>query len=127
MQETHTADPSVWEVNPYADVIDSRDVIARIDELEGSDERDADEADELAALLELAEEAEVYAADWRYGETLIRESYFVEYAQELAEDIGAINSDAGWPNGYIDWQRAADALLQDYTDVDFAGVTYFIR
>lgn len=88
---------------------------------------DADEAEELATLEKLAEEASGYAADWDYGETLIRGSYFQEYAQQLAEDIGAIDPDARWPNNCIDWERAASELQSDYTAVDFDGVTYWIR
>ena len=133
------------------DVIDSRDVIARIEELEG--ERDSfeidaeildepgtigdvevewaiqneDDAKELKALTELAEEAEDYASDWRYGETLIRDGYFEDYARDLAEDIGAIKEDASWPNTYIDWEAASEALKQDYTSVEFDGVTYWVR
>jgi hypothetical protein len=165
------------------DLIDSRDVIARIEELEGerealadamneahgelqeiarstSDARlDADEdtreaaeseydaaleaynsaadameewnngegAEELKALKALADEAEGYAADWRHGETLIRDSYFERYAQELAEETGAIDRKAGWPNNFIDWEAAADALKMDYTSVDFGGVDYWVR
>jgi hypothetical protein len=159
------------EISNSADIIDSRDVIARIEALEeersaldahveeareerneeaGRDEpddtklsdlsdligereealRDWDEGDEgaeLKALKELAEEAEGYAADWRYGEALIRDSYFETYARDLAEDIGAIKSDAQWPNNCIDWKQAARELQMDYTSVDFDGVTYWVR
>lgn len=48
-------------------------------------------------------------------------------AQELAEDIGAIDSDAVWPNNCIDWERVARELQMDYTAVDFSGVTYWTR
>jgi len=89
---------------------------------------DIEEAEEeLAPLKSLADEAEGYSADWRYGATLIRESYFEEYAQQLAEDIGAISSDLAWPACHIDWEAAADALKMDYTSVDFDGVDYWIR
>jgi hypothetical protein len=132
------------------DVIDSRDVIARIDELkaEWTDATDGEDPDlyalseddwsvglgwdgaaEIVALLELAEQGKSLA-DWEYGETLIRDDYFPQYAQELAEDIGAIDTSAtytSWPLQYIDWDRAADALLMDYTTVEFDGVTYWAR
>ena len=114
------------------DVIDSRDVIARIEELEN--DRDDEnvglleiEVAELEALTALADEASDYAPDWQYGATLIRDSYFEDYAQELAEDIGAIGSNATWPNNCIDWERATRELQMDYTEVDFDGVTYWIR
>jgi antirestriction protein len=114
------------------DIIDSREVIERIAELEAVAEEgdsllDQDERIDLEELRKLAAEASDYAADWEYGETLIRDSYFVTYAQEFAEDIGAVNPDAGWPNSYIDWERAARELRMDYTSVEFDGVTYWIR
>ncbi|MFC3652707.1 hypothetical protein ACFONN_14205 [Dyella humi] len=97
------------------DVIDSRDVIERIEELEAdlrdrhevggfmsdfddwiADSRDdsgpvhaafpddggnvVDLIQELYDLRKLAEEAE-HSADWPYGETLIRESYFTDYIE----------------------------------------------
>lgn len=86
-----------------------------------------EEIAELKNLQSLADEAEGYAPDWKHGEALIRDSYFETYAQELADDIGAIKADAGWPNNFIDWEAAADALKQDYTSVDFDGVEYWIR
>jgi hypothetical protein len=120
------------------DVIDSRDVIERIEEL--TDERDdAAEAggDELAAweqeygaelkaLESLAEEASG-SPDWQHGETLIRDSYFKQYAEEFASDIGRISGDMEWPLCHIDWDAAAEDLKQDYTSVEFDGVTYWIR
>jgi len=59
--------------------------------------------------------------------TFIRDSYFTEYAEELAEDIGAISKDSPWPACHIDWEAAASALQQDYTSGEFDGVTYWAR
>lgn len=121
------------------DVIDSRDLIERLNELEaledsldptkdpeasggGSlDENEREELDELRAL------ADAGIEDWECGVTLIRENYFEEYAQELAEDVGAIDPNASWPLTYIDWEAAANALKQDYIDVQYDGSTYFVR
>ncbi len=135
------------------DVIDSRDVIARIEELEAeltdahegeSDppalefsewlnevaEDDAhtmqDAATEYQALKALADQCEGYG-DWDHGETLIRESYFQDYAMELAEDCGMIPKDLAWPCTCIDWEQACRELKMDYTEVDFDGVSYFMR
>lgn len=111
------------------DIIDSRDVIARIEELQDDDNRSEEEEQELANLLKLAEEGEDASRDWEHGDALIQESYFVEYAKELAEDCGTVpraGKDA-WPLYCIDWDRAARELRHDYTPVDFAGVTYLIR
>ena len=92
------------------------------------------DAAEHAALLKLADEASQYAPDWEHGEILIRDSYFKEYAQELAEDCAPFprNSPEGkalemWPYRCIDWDQAARELQMDYTSVDFDGVTYWIR
>ena len=118
-----------------ADVTDSRDIIARIERVEsdldqarvdGNDTTDLEA--ELKALEEFAEEASEYAPDWHYGETIIHEDYFTQYAQELSDELslgdGAM---ARWPFTHIDWEAAAQALKQDYNEVEFEGVTYYIR
>jgi hypothetical protein len=110
-----------------ADIIDSLDIIARIDELENEETLDTDEREELTALRMFADEMTDYLPDWTYGETLIRDDYFETYARELAKDIGAIPSDAPWPTCHIDWEAAAEALLIDYTSADLDGVTYWGR
>ena len=124
------------EITNSEDIIDSRDVLARIEYLEDEAEECAEckaetcvdsDHEEYRALKALAEEAEGYASDWTYGAALIRETHFVEYAQELAEDIGTVKSDAEWPLRHIDWDAAAEELKQDYTEVDFDGVTYLVR
>lgn len=110
------------------DIIDSRDVIALIDELEaGGDDLDEDEREELRVLSELADDGTTNVTDWPYGEALIRDSYFEEYARQLAEDIGAVDPAAAWPLNHVDWQAAADELKADYTELDFDGVTYWAR
>lgn len=142
------------------DVIDSRDVIARIEELETERERwvaedtlsrpcardqlsprteivtlasaDAwaeefsDEAKELAALKALAEEGETYAPDWESGEALIRDDHFQRYAEEMVSDIGDLPKEI--PHYIvIDWEATAKNIQQDYTSIDFDGVTYWVR
>jgi len=128
------------DISNTNDIIDIRDVIARVEELreerdaleEGHDWGGSDESEELKDLETLLEECkgnggdEEWEGDW-YPVTLIRESYFQDYAQELAEDIGAINPKATWPNNCIDWEQAARELQQDYTGCDFGGVTYYTR
>lgn len=133
------------------DVIDSREVIERIESLEtmrdmctmirddGTEEPDPDgwadqnpdDAAELAALKSLAEKAED-SPDWRYGETLIRESYFTDYIEELIADCYKMpkemnSSDWPWRHVTIDYEAAADEAKDDYIECDFDGVTYLIR
>lgn len=91
-----------------------------------------DAATEYHALGALLDDLEGYGGDheWRgswYPITLVRDSYFKDYAQELAEDIGAINADAAWPNNCIDWDQAARELRMDYGAAEFDGVTYWYR
>lgn len=115
------------------DTIDSRDIIERIEYLEGmkeeveleGDPMDEEEAEELQQLKALAEEVDGYSG-WDDGVQLIRESYFKEYCQELCEDIGDIPKDLPW---YIvvDWEATARHLRVDYTGVDFGEVTYLVR
>lgn len=120
------------EITSNDDIIDSRDVIERLAELAelttaeivGRDLRD--EMAEERALRELADQGDDIE-DWQYGATLIRDSYFVEYAKQLADDIGAIDPNAAWPLSHIDWEAAADELQTDYTDIEFDGVTYWVR
>jgi hypothetical protein len=126
------------EVNNSEDILDSRDVIKRIAELES--DRDSfepddgetwpdafpDEAAELAALEALAKEGEG-SPDWNHGATLIRDSYFEDYAYQVADDLGAIDGEGHWPVCHIDWKAAAESLQSDYFSVDFDGVTYWIR
>ena len=109
------------------DIIDSRDIEARIEDLEGEDELVEDEREELAALLALREEVKSVTGEWVYGVALINDAYFEEYARDLAEEIGAIKRNVSWPYTCIDWSAAADELRHDYASVEFCGVEYWVR
>lgn len=88
--------------------------------------KDWDDLEEYTALKSFIEEAGGYSRDFQHGETLIRDDYFEEYAQELAEDIGAIK-ETGWPCNCIDWEKAADELKMDYSSFELDGTTYWMR
>ena len=135
------------------DVIDSRDIIERIAELEAeqadlmdghtvledlsAEQRkalldwEAENAEELDTLRKVAAEGES-SPDWSYGEQLIRDDYFVEHTEQFIDDCyempKALNS-GEWPYRHmkIDYEAAADGLKQDYFDINFGGVTYWIR
>lgn len=133
------------------DTIDVRDIIARVEELreerddlqlalDGGSQEDVnaldawetENAEELAELESLLDDLngmggdEQWEGDW-YPVTLIRDSYFQDYAQELAEDCGMIDTNAKWPMTCIDWEKAARELQWDYSSVEVNGVTYWTR
>jgi hypothetical protein len=83
-------------------------------------------ARELTANVDVGPDDLEWAAD-NYGVTLIPESGFQDYARELAEDIGAIDPQAGWPLHCIDWERAANELATDYTLIEYDGDSYYYR
>lgn len=108
--------------------LDSRDLIARREELESQQAGDLD-TDELRELLEIRElEEEAPGEDsFESGVFFIREDKFVEYAEQLADEIGAVDRNANWPICHIDWDAAADSLSQDYSTVEFFGHTWYVR
>ncbi len=126
------------------DVIDSRDVIARIEELEemiadyenpegilSLHDEHLEAKAELATLRALADEAED-SSDWIHGEQLIRRSYFVDYIAEIIDDCYELPKEltsGNWPYRHItiDYEAAAQEAEQDYISVDFDGVEYLIR
>jgi hypothetical protein len=110
-----------------SDVIDSREVDDRIEDIEALPEESLDDDDkaELALLVKLKDD--VSSGEWKYGLTLIRDSYFEDYARQTADEIGAIDAKAGWPCNCIDWAQAAEQLQQDYTTVEYDGITYWYR
>jgi hypothetical protein len=121
------------EISPEQDIIDSRDVERRIKYLtadlkqpESYTGEHKEEREELKKLKDL-KEAIGNDEEWEFGITLINDNYFEEYAQEFAEDIGAIEKNGQWPTNFIDWERAADELRIDYMEVDFDGATFWYR
>lgn len=109
------------EISNREDTLDVRDIIARVEELR--EEREAfteteptglpwadaeqENAAELATLEELLSDIcgyggdEQWEGDW-YPVTLVRDSYFQAYAQDLAEECG-FTSGNEWPARCIDW------------------------
>lgn len=128
-----------------ADIIDVRDIIARVEELESDVEAMqetehtghqptadacAEEMQALRAILSDLEgmgDDEQWRGDW-YPVTLIRDSYFRDYARKLLEDCGNIPKNL--PHYIeIDWEATARniRLCTDYTCVYIEGVTYWTR
>ena len=117
------------EITNSTDILDSRDILERINYLEiGEEDLDEVDKDELETLRKLIEDIRDYGGDTpEDGFGLIRDSYFETYTEEFAGDIGAIDSNATWPLMHIDWDAAASDLKMDYTTVEFKGITYWFR
>src|ERR1019366_6195661 len=114
--------------------IDSRDLVELRADLQDQmseelpDKIQEELAEDIATITDIETEAEQYAGDnMRDGIFFIARIDFVEYAKELADDIGAIPAEVSWPNEHIEWQAAADALEQDYTEITIKGREYLYR
>jgi len=150
------------------DILDSRTIIARIEELEElmncvnclgegnadgtahavepvneegeplvcvgwESQADDDEREELVMLTAFMDDLkgnggdEQWRGDW-YPVTLVRDSYWEDYAREEAEDMyGKELEGSYWPFTCIDWERAARELQMDYSSAEFDCVTYWYR
>ncbi len=142
------------EISNTENVLDSRDIIKRLEELESlreeaieaakeeasedleEDEEPKeidpstfawDEKEEYEELKKFADECESEGAvDWTYGCTLIHTDYFTEYCEELVKDIGDLPAEI--PQYLvIDWEKTAENLMTDYGTAEFDGQTYFFR
>lgn len=90
---------------------------------------DEEETEELALLEALLEECkgnggdEKWEGDW-YPLTLISETHFETYMDEMLEDIGELPKDLP---SYLSITVDYDALKMDYTYIEYDGVTYYFR
>lgn len=130
----------------HANIIDTRtladelrDLIIELGESEDEDEKET-LCEDIKVYVDIAadlgysfdesaadEAADALDAFGNRNGALIAEDYFVDYAEQYAEDIGAIDRNAGWPSMFIDWEAAAESLQQDYTSVEIDGQTYLYR
>lgn len=113
--------------------IDSRDLEARIKELQESIEQGQDESGDLEELKLLAEFKATIGDDcFRNEETLIHEGYFTDYIEELIKDCFELPKefDSGnWPYRHMtmDYEAAAEEAKVDYAEAEFDGTTYYYR
>lgn len=143
-----------YEPDLSADIIDLRDIIARVEELEAELEAEHDarettlsfeyalqdranfpkldaeyiEWQELRIILsELAGYGgdEQFEGNW-YPVTLIADSYFIEYARELVIDCGDLPREI--PSYIeIDWDATARNIQADYSSITINGSDYWYR
>lgn len=123
----------------HDDIIDVRDIIERIEELESSkDNHEQDpegghwsdeEEQELITLTAIMEDLkgnggdEQWRGDW-YPVTLIRESYFEEYMDEMVADCYEVPKNLP---SFMTITLDYVALQMDYTSTEIDGVTYLYR
>lgn len=116
------------------DVIDIREVIERYEELEMmEDDRDEDEQAEFSVIGNFLDEVKGYGGDedWRgdwYPLFFIKDWYFTDYCEEFVKECGYINDDLPYfLQNAIDWDKVADEMKYDYSEVEIEGKTYFYR
>src|SRR6266404_4049110 len=98
------------EISNHDDIIDSRDVIARIAELE--------------AELEAAYEEYCDGTKEAGGEPLTQNQWME--MEDFCKDIGDLPREIP-AYMVIDWEATAENLKTDYTSVEFDGITYWVR
>ena len=135
-------------------VIDSRDIMERIEELKEESRflkkeiqwslqmTDLPQANhlnflkkdlenEIALLCDFKTECESHSTEFQYGETIIACHYFEDYCEELARDCGylpQLERNTHNPiNNFIDWSNWAEHLKADYAEVSCDGNNFLIR
>lgn len=115
------------------DILDVRDLIERYEELEEQELKSESKETEFTNLKALLDELkgnggdEQWKGDW-YPITLINESYFTEYSEELVKDCGDLPRDLPfYIESNIDWDGVAQDLKVDYSEVTYNEETYYYR
>lgn len=113
------------------DVIDSRTIQVRIEELEEIEYYTHTSSDELSFLFSFKDEIDE-CDKWDDGITFIHENHFTEYIGELLADchpelLTQINNLPEWLCRHItiDWKGIADDMKPDYTVIEYKGHTYY--
>lgn len=105
------------------------DILFDEEEIESWKEDWQEELDEIEEIDRVEDEVEDYGGDgFEFGTTLISDYDFQEYCEEFLKDCGYI-SDNLPPliENNIDWSGIADDMRQDYSEVDYQGITYLFR
>jgi predicted nuclease with TOPRIM domain len=108
-------------------VDDSDDELEEAKEaLEKAEDALANFDDDHERLIADLQDASEEISEWSDGATLILDTYWVEYVQEMCEDVGYISKDFPWWIE-IDWEKTAENVKMDYTEVEIDGNTYYAR
>lgn len=106
-------------------------LMSRLDELENKmgEECTDDEIKELTEIREVISNTYISPeALRRDGILFISESVWIEYVRELVTEVGYISEDfPWWIEECISWGKVAKNVSMDYTEVEIAGHTYYVR
>src|SRR4030095_4846562 len=127
----------------------AREAASIMEDLNGAEENENYDSEELLEALETLQELEklanaigldVDSEDFdtigdeldRWGNgyepTLIAESYWVDYCKEFCSDLGYLPENLpDFISNNINWEGVADDLADDYEEVSFDGHNYMIR
>lgn len=114
-----------FEVEDFDDIVNGEGELEYFDKdtLEGFREDFESELEEIDEIDSIENEI---GSEFEYGVTLIEEDEFEDYCQELVTDCGYISKDfPSWIE--IDWDRTADNMRADYSEVEYQGTTYLAR
>jgi len=112
---------------PYKNVLNSTNFIRRIDELEATnpDELTREKQKEFDELASVAYDCRNLDA-WEDGADIVHESYFPEYARELAK--ARYGTFERWLDDSIDWDGAGrDLQWSEYQGVKFMGHPFWVQ
>lgn len=118
-------------ITGYEDYLDSRDMQQRLDYLSSfsADDLTDKEKEEFNELYRIRQYFldEYGEKSWGWGYTFIRDSFFPEYAEEFANEVGAIDDKQYWLTCHIDWEGVARDMQMDYWEVELFGNLYWTR
>lgn len=82
--------------------------------------------DEFEQIEEINKVEDLIGSEFDYGCILFSEDYWEEYVEDLIIDCGYISKDLpSWIE--IDWEATANNVKVDYTEVEYQGQTYYGR
>jgi hypothetical protein len=85
-----------------------------------------DWSDEIDEICQIDNIEDTLSSEFEYGITLVREDYWEEYVEDLLIEIGYLPKDLPcWIE--IDWVSTAYNVKQDYDEVEYQGDMYFGR
>lgn len=117
--------------NPTDDIINSDDIINQFNDLcqsTATGQVSYEQWNEQVALATLIDFCEKQNTDWRFGVSLINESYFVEYIKDQMIDCNH-EEFKNMPKIFkdnIDWESVAETCKVDYSEVEYMGQTFYI-